>query len=103
MSTPLTSTGLSPIVRAVAGVTDVYSPRPALAQVADMATAALRGAPVPPPEVVVEAADDAVSVSTRIAVDRAASAADVARGVADALLGQLPAGATVSVDVGRIN
>ncbi|TQK18508.1 hypothetical protein FBY40_0995 [Microbacterium sp. SLBN-154] len=103
MSTPLTSSGLSPIVRGVAGVTDAYSPRPALAQVADMATAALRGAVVPPPEVVVEAAGDLVSVSTRIAVDRAASAADVARGVADALLDQLPDGATVSVDVGRIS
>ena len=103
MSTPLTSTGLSPIVRGVAGVTDVYSPRPAITQVADMASAALRGAVMPPAEVVVVTSDELVSVSTRIAVDRAASAADVARNVAEALLDQLPAGATVSVDVGRIN
>lgn len=91
-------------VRRVDGVSDVYSPRPAVAQVPGILAAAAGftdGAPEA--EIVVDERGETPSVLARIATDAAADGVATARRVAEVLVAHTPPGTQVSVEVARIH
>lgn len=90
-------------VRAVDGVTDVYSPRTALARIPGLVAAAAGASEDRLAEVTVSVRDGEPVVAARIATSSSDSTADSARRVADALLASTPPDARIVIQVARIH
>ncbi len=90
-------------VRAVDGVTDVYSPHSALARIPGLIAAARGTADERTAEVAVSIRDGVPVVAARVATSIDDSTADSARRVADALLASTPPDATITIQVARIH
>lgn len=90
-------------VRAVDGVTEVYSPRSALARLPGAVAAAVGASDDRLADVVVSVRDGIPVVAARIATSVVDSTADAARRVADTLLLNTPADAAVTIQVARIH
>ncbi|WP_065569814.1 hypothetical protein [Microbacterium oleivorans] len=90
-------------IRAVDGVTDVYSPRSAISRVPGLIAAAAGAADDRMAEVAVTVRDGMPMVAARIATASHDNTPDAARRVADALLANTPDGAQVSIQIARIH
>lgn len=90
-------------VRAVDGVTDVYSPHSALTRIPGLIAAATGSSDDRLAEVAVSIRDGVPVVAARIATSIADNAADSARRVADALLANTPPDARVTIQIARIH
>jgi hypothetical protein len=90
-------------IRAVDGVTDVYSPRAAIARIPGLIAAAAGTADDRLAEVAVSIRDGVPAVAARIATSSEDSTPAAARRVADALLDNSPADAIVSIQIARIH
>lgn len=90
-------------VRAVDGVTDVYSPRSAVARIPGLIAAAAGAADDRMAEVAVTVRDGMPLVAARIATSSEDRTPDAARRVADALLANTPEDARVSIQIARIH
>lgn len=90
-------------VRAVDGVTDVYSPHSALTRIPGLIAAAAGTSDDRLAEIAVSIRDGVPVVATRIATSLADSTAESARRVADALLANTPPDAQITVQVARIH
>ncbi|WP_405373103.1 MULTISPECIES: hypothetical protein [unclassified Microbacterium] len=90
-------------IRAVDGVTDVYSPRAVVAQIPGLIAVAAGASEDRLAEVAVSMRDGRPSVAARVATSTADKTPAAARRVADALLANTPADAHISVQVARIH
>lgn len=90
-------------VRAVDGVTDVYSPHSALTRIPGLIAAARGTSDARSAEVAVSIGDGAPVVAARVATSIDDSTADSARRVADALLASTPPDARITIQVARIH
>jgi hypothetical protein len=90
-------------IRAVDGVTDVYSPRSVVARIPGLIAAAAGAADDRMAEVAVTVRDGMPLVAARIATSSEDSTPDAARRVADALLANTPEDARVSIQIARIH
>ncbi|WP_248171806.1 MULTISPECIES: hypothetical protein [unclassified Microbacterium] len=90
-------------IRAVDGVTDVYSPRSAIARIPGLIAAAAGAADDRLAEVAVSMRDGVPAVAARIATSAEDSTPAAARRVADALLANTPPDAVVSIQIARIH
>lgn len=90
-------------VRAVDGVTDVYSPRSAVTRIPGLIAAAAGKADDRMAEVAVTLRDGVPLVAARIATASQDSTPDAARRVADALLANTPDDARISIQIARIH
>ncbi|WP_439592951.1 hypothetical protein [Microbacterium sp.] len=90
-------------VRAVDGVTDVYSPHSTLTRIPGLIASATGASDDRLAEIAVSIRDGAPVVAARIATSIVDSTADSARRVADALLANTPADATITIQVARIH
>lgn len=90
-------------VRAVDGVTDVYSPHSALTRIPGLFAAATGTSDDRLAEVAVSIRDGVPVVAARIATSLADSTADSARRVADALLAHTPGDTAITIQVARIH
>ena len=91
-------------VRAVDGVSDIYTPRAAIAQIPGLiAAAAGTATDGPSAEILVTVKDDVPTVAARIATSRQDSTPDTARRVADTLLAHTPEGTRITLQIARIH
>lgn len=90
-------------IRAVDGVTDVYSPRSVAARIPGLIAAAAGAADDRLAEVAVSLRDGRPAVAARIATSSEDSTPAAARRVADALLDNTPPDAVVTVQIARIH
>lgn len=90
-------------VRAVDGVTDVYSPRSTISRIPGLIAAAAGRADDRMAEVAVTVRDGVPLVAARIATASQDSTPDAARRVADALLANTPEDAQISIQIARIH
>lgn len=90
-------------VRAVDGVTEVYSPRAAITRIPGMIAAAAGASGDRFAEVTVSVQDGMPVVAARIATSLSDSTAESARRVADTLLASTPPDATITIQVARIH
>jgi hypothetical protein len=90
-------------VRAVDGVTDVYSPHSTLTRIPGLIAAAVGTSDDRLAEIAVSLKDGVPVVAARIATSLADRTTDSARRVADALLAQTPPDAVITIQVARIH
>ncbi|WP_413354200.1 hypothetical protein [Microbacterium sp. 1P06AB] len=90
-------------VRAVDGVTDVYSPRSAISRVPGLIAAAAGAADDRMAEIAVTVRDGTPLVAARIATASHDNTPAAARRVADALLTNTPEDAQISIQIARIH
>lgn len=91
-------------VRAVDGVSDIYTPRAAVAQLPGIiAAAAGMAADGPTAEILVAVKDDIPTVAARIATSRLDSTPETARRVADTLLSATPEGTRITLQIARVH
>lgn len=102
-SSPEEQSDLVARIRAVDGVTDVYSPRSAISRIPGLIAAAAGKADDRMAEVAVTVRDGMPLVAARIATASHDRTPDAARRVADALLANTPADAQISIQIARIH
>ncbi|AZS44685.1 hypothetical protein BWL13_02279 [Microbacterium oleivorans] len=90
-------------IRAVDGVTDVYSPRSAIARIPGLIAAAAGADGDRVAEVAVTVRDGMPLVAARIATASHDNTPAAARRVADALLANTPGDAQISIQIARIH
>lgn len=102
--TPDEPVDLATHVRTIPGVTNIFSPRPVLAQLPNVIAAATASdAEGPVADILVTTdKDDVTTVSTRIATSFDDSSVATARRVADALLAHTPSTAHIQLQIARI-
>jgi hypothetical protein len=89
-------------VRAVDGVTDIYSARPALAQIPGLIAAATGASGDSVADIVVAVKDGVPTVAARVATAIADSTPAAARRIAEVLLEQTPPQTRIAIQVARI-
>ena len=91
-------------VRAVDGVTDIYTAQPAVARLPGLiAAAAGRSPDGPATEITVASHDGTTEVAARIATSMQDDTVETARRVADTLLAHTPLDAQVTLQIARIH